>query len=97
MKLFAELVLYSFEQFLSFFTRMGVQAEQEQLRESMSRSWGAAGASPNGSRSGHHLMSSWWASLTKKHSAHCHSIAVGVSYFALVNKAAVDKVGVRSA
>jgi hypothetical protein len=37
------------------------QAEQQQLRESMSRSWGAAGASP-GSRGSHHVISSWCTS-----------------------------------
>ena len=38
-----------------------LQAEQQQLRDSMSRSWGAAGASP-GSRPGQHMgqISSWY-------------------------------------
>ena len=40
--------------------RVGMQAQQQQLRDNMSRSWGAAGASPN-SRPGQYMsqISSW--------------------------------------
>ena len=46
----------------TLFACVKTQAEQQRLRESMSRSWGAAGASP-GSRPGHHMaaISQWWA------------------------------------
>ena len=45
---------------------MHMQAEQQQLRDSMSRSWGAAGASP-GSRPGQYMsqISSWYGVLTQ--------------------------------
>lgn len=52
---------------------MVLQEEQAQLRESMSRSWGAAGASPGSSRGGMLMaaLSSWCAFPTANVESDC--------------------------